>query len=203
MSDAAPASEETLRQAKKALRDAILARRDSLDPALRRRHSQIITDKLLALQPFRSAEVVCAYASFSSEFVTSAFLSAVKDSGKRLLLPRINRATRTLELREASDPASDLVPGVWGIREPSELCPIVPASEADFLLVPGVAFAANGARLGYGGGFYDRLLAAISLDIPRIAAAFALQIVDSIPTGSRDQPVHLIVTETGEVHPHP
>jgi 5-formyltetrahydrofolate cyclo-ligase len=59
--------------------------------------------------------------------------------------------------------------------------------------VPGVAFTAAGERLGYGGGFYDRLLAGLSAQTPRVAAAFDLQVVDSIPTGPGDQRVHLIV----------
>jgi 5-formyltetrahydrofolate cyclo-ligase len=63
------------------------------------------------------------------------------------------------------------------------------------MLVPGVAFAANGARLGYGGGFYDRLLASLERGIPRIAAAFELQMVDELPEGPRDERVDSVVTE--------
>jgi len=111
------------------------------------------------------------------------------------LLPRLNRAARMLELREVKNLGGDLVAGVWGIREPAKHCPIVPSSAVEFLLVPGVAFTATGERLGYGGGFYDRLLSGLNAKTPRVAAAFALQVVDTIPTGPNDQRVHLIVTE--------
>ena len=195
MRNADSASEETLRSAKKALRASVIARRDALDAETRNRDSRIITAKLLALPQYRAAGVVCAYASFGSEFDTAAFCSDVIAAGKRLLLPRINRAERMLELGEVKNLGGDLVAGVWGIREPAERCPVVPPSAVEFLLVPGVAFTAPGERLGYGGGFYDRLLAGLNAKTPRVAAAFVLQVVDTIPTGPNDQRVHLIVTE--------
>jgi 5-formyltetrahydrofolate cyclo-ligase len=195
MRNADSKSEESLRSAKKTLRASVIARRDALDVETRRRDSQTITAKLLALPAYRAAGVVCAYASFGSEFDTAAFCSDVVAAGKRLLLPRINRAARVLELREVKNLGADLVAGVWGIREPSEQCPIWQPSAVDFMLVPGVAFTANGDRLGYGGGFFDWLLSGLNATIPRVAAAFALQVVDSIPTGPNDQRVHLIVTE--------
>jgi len=195
MRNADSESEETLRSAKKALRAGVIARRDALDAETRRRDSQAITAKLLGLPAYRAAGVVCAYASFGSEFDTADFCSGVIAAGKRLLLPRINRAARVLELREVENLGSDLVAGVWGIREPAERCPIAPLTSVEFLLVPGVAFTATGARLGYGGGFYDRLLSGLNAQTPRVGAAFALQVVDTIPTGPNDQRVHLIVTE--------
>jgi 5-formyltetrahydrofolate cyclo-ligase len=195
MRNADSKSEESLRSAKKNLRASVIARRDALDVETRRRDSQAITAKLLALPAYRAAGVVCAYASFGSEFDTAAFCSDVVAAGKRLLLPRVNHAARVLELREVKNLGGDLVAGVWGIREPAERCPIVPSYTVEFLLVPGVAFAATGKRLGYGGGFYDCLLSGLNATTPRVAAAFALQVVDSIPTGPDDQHVHLIVTE--------
>ena len=191
----AESAEATLRSAKKALRASVIARRDALDAETRRRGSQAITAKLLALPEYRAARVVCAYASFGSEFDSTVFCSDVVASGKRLLLPRINRAARMLELREVKNLGGDLVAGVWGIREPGKRRPIVPSAAVEFLLVPGVAFTATGERLGYGGGFYDRLLSGLNAKTPRVAAAFALQLVDAIPTGLSDQRVHLIVTE--------
>lgn len=195
MGNADSAAEDTLRSAKKALRASVLARRDALGAETRRRDSQAITAKLLTLPEYRAAGVVCAYASFGSEFDTAAFCSDAIAAGKRLFLPRIDRAARMLELREVRNLGDDLVAGVWGIREPVERCPIVPSSVVEFLLVPGVAFTPTGERLGYGGGFYDRLLAGLNAKTPRIAAAFDLQVVDSIPTGPSDQRVHLVVTE--------
>lgn len=190
--------EESLRLAKKALREQVIARRDAVDSALRLRYSQLVTDRLLALPAYLCATAVAAYASFGSEFDTRAFLAGVIGAGKRLLLPRINRAARALELREVEDLDADLVAGVWGIREPSGRCPIRQSSAVEFMLVPGVAFTRKGERLGYGGGFYDRLLAGLSPDVERVVAALSVQMVDELPTGARDQRVHRIITEKDE-----
>ena len=123
------------------------------------------------------------------------FFARILTDGKQLLLPRINRAQRALELRHVVDLGADLVSGVWGIREPAERCPIMSLTKVEFMLVPGVAFTASGARLGYGGGYYDRLLASLDRRITRIAAAFQLQMVDQLPEGPHDQRVDRIVTE--------
>ena len=195
MTRSAAFSPEALKQAKAALRQAVLARRDSADVSDRNRNSQTITQKLCALPAYRAAKVVAAYASFGSEPDTSEFLARALGDGKQLLLPRINRAQRTLELRHTLDPGADLIAGVWGIREPAERCRIVAVTDVEFVLVPGVAFTASGARLGYGGGFYDRLLASVDRRVVRIAAAFELQMMDHLPEGPHDQRVDQVVTE--------
>ena len=195
MTRGAASSPEAIKQAKAAVRQTILARRDAVDVASRLRDSQTITQKLCALPAYRAANVVAAYASFGSELDTAEFLACILTDGKQLLLPRINPAQRALELRQVVDLGADLVSGVWGIREPAERCPILSLTQVEFILVPGVAFTAGGARLGYGGGFYDRLLASLDRRIARIAAAFQLQIVDQLPEGPHDQRVDQVVTE--------
>ena len=191
----AASSPEAIKQAKAAMRQTILARRDAADVASRLRDSQAITQKLCALPAYRAANVVAAYASFGSELDTAEFLASILREGKQLLLPRINRAQRALELRQVVDLGADLVSGAWGIREPVERCPILPLTQIEFMLVPGVAFTTGGARLGYGGGFYDRLLTSLDRRAARIAAAFHLQMVDQLPEGPHDQRVDQVVTQ--------
>ena len=195
MTRGAVSSPEALKHAKAALRRTILARRDAADVVIRSRDSHTITQKLCTLSAYRAAKVVAAYVSFGSEPDTSEFLAKILDDGKQLLLPRINRAQRALELRHVVDLGADLVSGIWGIREPAARCPILSLSKVEFMLVPGVAFTARGARLGYGGGFYDRLLAGLDQRIARVAAAFQLQIVDQLPAGPHDQCVDRVITE--------
>jgi 5-formyltetrahydrofolate cyclo-ligase len=195
MTSGAASSPDAIKQAKAALRGTILSRRDAADIASRSRASQLITQKLYALPEYRAADAVVAYASFGSELDTSEFLARILADGKQLLLPRINRAQRLLELRHVVDLDTDLVSGVWGIREPAERCPMLSDVPIGFMLVPGVAFTAKGARLGYGGGFYDRLLTSLEKRFARIAAAFDLQMVDQLPEGPHDQRVDRVVTE--------
>lgn len=195
MNSSAASSPEAIKQAKAALRQVVLARRDAADMASRNRGSHLITKQLRALPEYRAARAVAAYASFGSELDTSEFLAGILADGKQLLLPRINRTQRVLELRYVTDPDTELVSGVWGIREPAERCPLLADTRIGFMLVPGVAFTSKGARLGYGGGFYDRLMASLDRDAARIAAAFDLQLVDQLPEGPHDQRVDRVITE--------
>ena len=179
------------------VRRAILARRDAVQATVRSESSRRITDHLLKLPSFDSAAVVLAYLSFGSEFDTSAFVAAILGQGKQLVLPRVNKQLRRLELFAVTDLERDVVPGVWGIREPNpDRCNAATAGQIGLILVPGVAFTRRCERLGYGGGFYDRLLSEWGgCRPPAVVAAFKLQIVDALPMGPTDVPVDLIVTE--------
>ncbi len=65
----------------------------------------------------------------------------------------------------------------------------------DFILVPGLLFSKDGYRLGFGGGYYDRLLAKLSPDVPRVGICFEEQVVDFVPTGSYDESLDAVVTD--------
>ncbi len=180
------------------MRAAVLAARDRLDPEWRAQASGRITEILLQLPAQTAANAVLSYAAFRSEFDTRVFNEHVLASGRTLLLPRIDRAIRRLRLYVVASLTDDVVPGVWGILEPNPArCPEATIDEADFVLMPGVAFDAHGGRLGYGGGFYDRLLAGASADLPKVAAAFSAQVVDAVPTDLHDVRITTLVTETG------
>ena len=189
---------------KASLRRAVLARRDASDAVYRSESSRRIADQLLKLPSFDSAAGVLAYLSFGSEFDTSAFVEAILKQGKLLVLPRVNRQLRRLELFAMTDLARDVAPGVWGIREPNpDRCDPATADQIDLILAPGVAFTSRCERLGYGGGFYDRLLSEWPLHRPTVvAAAFRLQIVDALPIDPTDVPVDLVVTED-EIYERP
>ncbi len=192
------ASENSLDERKCALREEILARRDALPEGIRQQASRSITDQLLTHADFSLARTLLAYASIESEVQTDAVLGNVLQMGKRLVLPRVNRALRRLDLFEVTDLSLDLQPGTWGIREPlADRClPILDTRQIDMVLVPGVAFTVHGERLGYGGGFYDKLLADWQGGRCFIAAAFDEQLVDVLPTSARDVKMDFVVTPT-------
>ena len=189
---------QSLSAAKKILRQAILHQRNALDAVVRAAASARITGQILELECFERARGVLAYASIGSECDTGALLSQVLTQ-KKLALPRVDKATRSLQLYWVTDLAQDLQPGVWGIREPRpDRCPPAPLEAIDLVLAPGVAFTPRGERLGYGGGYYDQLLARWSHAAPRptvIAAAFAMQLVADVPLDASDMPADVVVTE--------
>jgi len=154
---------------------------------------------LLALDSYGSASCVMAYASFGSEFETGDFIADALAQGKTLVLPRVERDGRVLQLYQVLDPARQLVAGVWGIREPrADLCPPVPASQLDFVLVPGVAFTRHCERLGYGGGYYDGFIRGLARGPLLVAATFSLQILPELPVSESDQRVDCVLTEDAE-----
>jgi 5,10-methenyltetrahydrofolate synthetase len=189
-------SDPALKDVKRKVREQAIAQRDALDPQTRCRLSAAITARLLALPGYLQADTLAAYASIGSEFDTGDFIADVLRRGKCLLLPRIDRSRRAIDLWQVTDPAHDLIAGTWGIREPDPArCKRIEPVDVPFVLVPGVAFTRQGGRLGYGGGYYDGLLSRLDAAALKVAAAFPQQILDSLPTGPRDIPVDLVVTD--------
>lgn len=193
-------SPDQLATTKAELRKQVLARRDALSPTARAGLSQRISARILALGHFRAARSVLAYASFGSEFDTRALIDDVLARGKALLLPRVDRGPRRLCLHRITDLERDLIPGTWGILEPRPTCPQARLADADWVLMPGVAFTMRCERLGYGAGFYDRLIAEGESDQAArptlVAAAFDTQMVAQLPMSSTDRCADLVVTET-------
>lgn len=175
---------------KKEIRIKILAERDGLTPAERSAKSGEIERRLFSLPEFKAARTVLFFASFRSEVDTIPMIRRALGDGKRVILPRIK--DRELELFEIRDIDRDVSPGSWGILEPCASAPIK-LDDVEVIIVPGAAFDARGNRLGYGAGYYDKLLAAFTK--PTIAVAFDLQVVSKVPAESYDVPVKKIVTE--------
>ena len=181
---------------KRQLRRRIIALRDGLDPEARKASSAAVCRGVAESPEFAQARTVLLFASFGSEVDTSDLLREALRQGKRLVLPRVEPETRRLELREARSLDADLAPGTWGIPEPvADRCREVALESVDFVLVPGVAFDRELRRLGYGGGYYDRILADTA-GRAAIAVCFAMQIVERVPADQHDMRVPVLITET-------
>jgi len=191
-----PPAADALRETKRALRERVLAERDRAPPAFRAAASAAIGTSIAARGDFCAAKTVLLTLSFGSEWDTLPLLLTALEQGKTVVLPRVDATARTLELCRLTEPSRDVVPGYRGIPEPNARCALIGVEAIDWVLVPGVAFDAAGRRLGYGGGYYDRLLPALRSDASRIAGAFELQLVDRVPAAPHDAPVQRIVTES-------
>jgi len=187
----------TSQDTKSGIRKNVIALREQLSPDSRAALSSTITARLLQLPEYRQAGAVLGYMNFGAEFASEFWIRQVLAEGKRLALPRVNHHTNQLDLYWVNDLENHLAPGLWGIREPVvERCErLNTPNEVEFALLPGVAFSRNGARLGYGGGFFDKLLARMAHRPALAAAAFALQIVEHIPQETTDVKVGWIITE--------
>jgi 5-formyltetrahydrofolate cyclo-ligase len=194
-----------LQETKPSLRKRILGRRDAIDPWTRTALSRAIVRDIVETFVYRRSNTIMAYASFGSELQTDEFVRHVLDQGKILLLPRVNRQEGSLDVYRVRDPVQDLRVGTWGIREPRpDRCARVDPHAIDFVLVPGVAFDTRGGRLGYGGGFYDKLLAdGLSPGAWLVGGAFEGQMVEKVPVDEHDVPMDVVVTENGHYPPGP
>ena len=185
---------EKIQAEKKQMRDAVLARRDAMLPSNRAAASHAIIEKLCALPGYQHAKVILTYMGFGSEIETQPFVERILVDGKMVVLPRVDRASRSLILH-AVNSLSELEVSKWGIREPRANTPPVPLSTVEFALLPGVAFDRTGNRLGYGRGYYDKLFSAANPALARVAAGFSCQIVDAVPVTSFDQKIDILITE--------
>lgn len=186
---------DALREAKRALRERVLAARDCLPPEFRAAASAAIGTALASRDDFATASTVLLTLPFGSEWDSMPLLLTALERGKAVVLPRVNATARTLELCRLSEPTRDVLPGYRGIPEPQSHCALIAADAIDWVLVPGVAFDPAGHRLGYGGGYYDRLLPQLRRDAARIAGGYEIQLVDRLPAGPHDVPVQALATE--------
>ena len=163
------------------IRRTMRERRRALSPEERTAASEIVCAKLAALQ---LKSPVAVYLASPQEIDLSPFILKMLARGGKVVAPRWNDETYELAVLRGLDEAH-LKQGPMGIREPAK-AEIVSPEEVEAWLVPGLAFTRNGKRLGYGGGWYDRLLARASKDSLKLGIAHAFQVVDDLPSEPHD-----------------
>lgn len=189
-----------IRRKKQLIRREAKARRGRQND--RERLSANVFERLLALPGYASASAILCYVSFDSEVVTLPFLFRVWADGKRLVVPYCNDDRLGLfELQSLEE----LQPGTIGILEPAK--PLhglagrgAEVKDLDLIVLPGLAFDRHGGRLGYGKGYYDRLLAEACAETALVAVAFECQMIDEVPMGEGDVRVDTIVTDMSVYH---
>lgn len=181
---------------KNALRTRILSLRDGFGAVERAGKSAAVHRLLMELPQYQEAAVIMFYVSFRSEVETHQMIRDALAQGKEVVVP-ISGNNQIVPGR-VSDFA-DLVPGAWGILEPEPLADVVGVNRIDLVLVPGAVFDREGFRVGYGVGYYDRFLRHMHMESGKIGLAFDLQVIDRVPHQPHDQPVDLVITESGVI----
>lgn len=158
--------------------------------------SRRIERKLFEDKAFRAAKRVLIYLSLPEEVDTLGVIRKCLEERKTVILPRVENASSALELREIRDIETDCERGRYGLLEPRrDRTTEADPGSIDCAIVPGLAFDAAGNRLGRGGGHFDRLLARIPKEVPRVALAFSFQIVERVPVESHDRPVDRVLSD--------
>lgn len=185
---------KNLREEKQAARARArqLARAWAEDPAVRAAAGLAVSRRLAALEAYRQAAVVLAFAPLGTEADITPFLRRVLADGKRLCLPACT-GPGVMEAREATDLALLAPAGAWGILEAEG--PAVPPAQIDLAVVPCLAAGRDHTRLGRGGGYYDRYLPKLRPGVPAAAVCAAALLWGAVPAGPLDAPVTLVVTE--------
>ena len=202
----APLTSSDLSEQKRALRREMSAARAALSETERQARSEAASARLLALPELAALagagpKTLAGYVAAKGEIDPAPALAAAAVAGAALALPRVAPEAPRLRFHRAD--AGPLTPGRFGISEPAAAAPELALDELDVVIVPGLAFDAEGGRLGFGGGYYDGAFGASGPGKrpALIGLCYDFQLVAQCPAGDGDVPVDLVVTEARVLRP--
>lgn len=183
------------------IRNQMLSSRDAIPKEIKKIKDEKIKDTLVELQAFKNAKKILFYASFRSEVDTFDLIKYSLSKSKEIYLPKVDVKNNELLLYQIKD-TSELSKGYLGILEPDvSEDRRIELERLDLVIVPGVAFDHECNRLGYGKGFYDKLLTKIKYPTTKmhiykkIGLAYEEQIIKAIPSLSHDIKMDMIITD--------
>ena len=179
--------------AKEELRKRLAALRRTPRAEARAQFGAAMCQRVIAHPAFEAANTILSYAALRFEINPCGVVEEAARRGKAIALTRMEPATRQLALH-LYRPGDPLVESGFVVEEPLPTAPLVAPEAIDLVLVPGLAFDARGFRLGYGQGYYDRLLPRLTR-ARRMGLAYELSLLVEVPSAPHDQPVDYIVTE--------
>jgi 5-formyltetrahydrofolate cyclo-ligase len=191
-----PETEAALKhRAKIEIRKRMRALRNSIPAKAREARSEKVVKRVAESSPFEhSSSLALFYPSLEKNEVDVRPLDAIaRELGKRIAYPFLEETPGEMTLRLA-EPAS-LEERGHGFLEPPPGSPELVADEGLLIIVPALAVATSGHRIGYGKGFYDRLLARVSPPARAMAVAFDFQVLAEIPVTETDRAVHWVMTD--------
>ncbi|MCI4453421.1 MAG: 5-formyltetrahydrofolate cyclo-ligase [Thermodesulfobacterium sp.] len=176
------------------LRSLFLAKREALNEALVKDLSCKISQKIFKFLILQRFTKLAFYMAKGKEVSLSKAIGKFFVEGKKVYLPKTWLKERRLTFHRVYS-FSDLVPGPFGLLEPNPKNEVADLGSLEVIFIPGLAFDVKGYRLGYGGGFYDRVLREMSA--LKVGVCYYFQLVESLPIEPHDVPVDLILTEDG------
>ncbi len=174
---------------KSQLRSDLKKKRDAQSASDKTQADERIFERLKDFAPLRDAKVIFTYVAKGNEVSTNALLQSFFGD-KIIVVPKVEG--KELCLYELHD-LKALKVGSFGVYEPDECMPLENLRRIDVALIPGIAFDRRGYRIGYGGGFFDRVLP--QLHCTTIGLAYEFQMIEKVPTDSYDVGVNFIITD--------
>lgn len=182
---------------KESLRGRVREIRRRLDPDWVRVHSELVADGVMGMPEFERASAVFCYLSLPHEVGTARVIARCFARGKRVCVPAFDAGASTYAPAWLAE-GDALRGGRLGVMEPVDVR-WTDLQDVDVAVVPGVAFDGAGRRLGYGGGYYDRILAGVERggrgSLFRVGLAFEFQVFEDIPAADHDVWMDAVVTE--------
>ena len=185
--------EDGIEAEKALLRRTARSRREALSPEFRAEASKSISFQFFDKVAFGPEDAIAGYWRIRDEVDCQPILVRLMDSAQTVILPVVTGAAEPLEFRIWGADAP-LYEAGFGTLAPSDLAP---RAEPDLILMPLLGYDRTGTRLGYGGGYYDRTLAAMTKRPMLVGLAFSAQALDHIPREAHDIPLDAVVTESG------
>lgn len=189
-----PGRSEDLARAKEAARVAARARREQAHRDLGAAAPALFAEHFFHHLPLPRHGVIAGYVPLNHEADPGELLAEAGKRGYRTCLPRVARKASPLQFLQWA-PGDPLAAGAHGTKEPMMGRPVL---QPDIIIVPMLAYEPGGLRLGYGGGYYDRTLAALRAagrQVLAVGLAYAEQGTDHLPEDPHDQRLDWLVTE--------
>ncbi|MBF7096540.1 5-formyltetrahydrofolate cyclo-ligase [Alkalibacter mobilis] len=186
---------------KKELRKKVLAERSKFSKNYISEASNKIFNQIRNMEVYKKSNTVMIYVSYENEIDTHDFINEMIREGKRVVTPICDFSDRSMILAVTNSFPEGFEMTKFGILEmPIEGAVAVTEEEVDLIITPGVAFTRDGRRMGYGGGFYDRLLAKKRAETLTVCPCYEEFLLEDIPTGKYDLPVDIIVTPNETIY---
>ena len=178
--------------AKRALRAELRAARDALPPRQRQDCVHRANSHLESCTPWGEARTIAGYLPHQSEFDPLTMMQDALARGVRVVCPRVVGKTLSFHEWQPGDPTETTI---GGVRQPADSGPVISAEEINLFITPLLGVGKDGIRLGYGGGFYDRLFAHAGGF--RLGVGYAMQKVGGWETEAHDQKLDAFLSEEG------
>lgn len=181
---------------KKETRKQVLDQRKRFSREYVEENGRRIFEKIKGMDLYKNSQTIMVFVSFENEVDTFPFIQDMIKEGKRVVTPICHFKDRSMTLAVTSTFPEGFQETKFGILElPQDHPEVVEAQDVDLIITPGVAFTRDGKRMGYGAGFYDRLLAKKRPDTLTVCPSYAEFLLEDIPTDPYDMPVDYIVTK--------
>jgi 5-formyltetrahydrofolate cyclo-ligase len=180
-------------ESKSQLRKRILNVRNNMSEEDVKKNSNAIMDKITSLDIYKQSKVVFIYMDFKNEVMTSNLIKRMLSERKRVVIPYTDNINSVLIPSEITK-ESDLKQNSFGYFEPKSILP-VNIEEIDLVIVPGVVFDKNLNRIGFGKGYYDKILNRLKPSAKKVALAHDFQVLEDIPAEEHDVKMDMIITE--------